>query len=230
MPRNSFFSGLPAQTQQDHRRQASATDTWGRRWALNLEIRTGDPCGTVGRIGWDDPLATPQPFIHIGTDQYGNKNPTVVNVDFDGWIAQQEDAMRVWRQQLVIVAQKAYPSGFDPRRIFEDPYLVEQAGPKPWPSVAVLRAAKEGHAGFLGLRPLTPAERQLLAPPVRRMADDLAAAEAEAIAQQVVAQLEAEPAPETYQAFVSWAIKTGRAKDMSGAAKLWGERKQPQGV
>lgn len=211
-----------APSQADFRQDLNAEDQFGRAWSLTIEKATGDPTGQITQAGWDDPLHTPQKYLHIPRNKFGQPAMGQIAVDGAHWIQDIKADLTGWVQRLYACAQKFYPAGFDPRTIHEDPVVAQAAGAQPWPSVSVLQAAMNGHKGFLGLAPLTEADRKALN---RQTVEDLLREAAERVGGIVTQEPVTVPAPglETWQQFYARRAKDGLT--MQQASLEWRTRK-----
>lgn len=209
-------------TQWNQRRFLSPSDQFGRKWHMSIEIITGDPTGAILPAQWDDPLATPGKYVEIPREG-GQTVLGRCEVRFDKWIQDIEQDERSWYQQLHENALQKY-SHIDPLKVDEldkDKFLLSLTGPKPWPSSDVLRAAQQGHRGFLGLTEMTMDDRAALKKLTLR---DLKAG---AGLQSSVAGTEAPPAPpETYKEFIQWAYRFGGAKTLPEVGAMWQKHRE----
>ena len=213
--------GIPtnAPSQSDKRMDLNAEDQFGRAWLLTIEKATGDPTGQITQAGWDDPLHTPQVYLKVPRNRFGQPAHGHIEVTFARWITESKADLGIWVQRLYQCAQKFYPSGFDPKTIHEDPLVAQAAGPQPWPPIPVLEAASKGHQGFLGLAPLTEEDRRGLK---RQTVEDLLREVAE-VAHGMTPQPAPSPEPETWPEFLALQRKAG--KSAREAASAWNERK-----
>jgi hypothetical protein len=157
--------------QARYRRTQIAVDQWGRRWAQIIEISTGDPCcGNGHPFQWDDPLQTPHVYISIPRGDHGLPEAGKVKILCDEWIGELEESFEDWRKFLFAVGKHKYKKT-TPEEVSKwdsDPYLLEDAGPKPGAHlmrfaqqgetspIQVLRRAFAGDPVLLGKKPLPP--------------------------------------------------------------------------
>lgn len=140
---------MDAKSQRDYRRSVTATDQFGRPWLMQLEIATGDPTGGV-IPGFTDPLRTPLEFIKVPKDDYDQPKWGQCFINLHGWMTAIRNAETEWRARLYEVGTHAYKNKFDPAQAENDGYLLELAGPKPWPSVQCLEALRTGNQHLAG--------------------------------------------------------------------------------
>jgi len=209
-------------SQAGRRQDLNAEDQFGRVWSLTIEKATGDPTGQITQAGWEDPLNTPQQYLRVPRNRFGQPAHGKIEVSFVRWMQDIRADLTGWMGRVYACAQKFYPSGFDPKTIHEDPLVAQAAGPQPWPPVPVLEAASRGHRGYLGLEPLTAGDRALLG---RFTVEDLVRHVAEAaggITPEAPAESTA-PAPvnptETWPQFLARRRKAGLT--MQEAAAEW---------
>jgi hypothetical protein len=211
-------------TQADERRPMNPRDQFGRKWAMTIELKTGEPTGGVYPAGWADPLRTPMQHVRMTRNEDGQVEMGKVRVAFAEWRTEIEKAEQEWYVELHKNALHVYkavdPS--DVAKLDQDKFLIDLTGPKPWPSSEVLRQAETGDRHFLGLEPLTPQARAMLRMPTLA---DLKAGPA-AVPTPMVAEDPFTP-PNTYQEFVSWVMRTGTVQpgDLKAAAALWKEHR-----
>lgn len=196
-------------TQATQRSEFRLPDQHGRRWHGFVEKRTGDICTTPNATGWRDPLKTNRTkFLSLrsGGDDFVQR----MYVDWDAWIDQVTNDEQEWYRHLRECGRLAYKKMDKVPDVTadleNDPYVREIAGPKPWPSSVVLKAAKNGDKQYLGLAELDDAHREALGLPLST--DQRRAATAPA---KVSGTPKAEvPTPkdgETYQEFVARAAE-----------------------
>lgn len=210
-------------TQADQRRTLILRDQFERAWAVVVEIATGDPCGSKHPYNrWVDPLHTPQSFITV---PHGDmlSGQWRVEIDFRGWIEQQERGEEEWYVELRKQAREAYKR-LDPAEVGtleNDAYVRERTGPKPWPSSTVLKLAQSGDKQFLGFEKLDTEHREALGL-AREDAQQIAAA---AKAKVTVSAGGIPAPPDTYPDFISWAFRYQGVKDFGQGAQMWREHK-----
>lgn len=205
-------------TQQTQRRDINPKDQFGRKWSMAIELATGDPCGGIFPAGWTDPLRTPMKYLAVPRNEEGQAEIGRLRVDFDTWTAEHEDEERRWYQQLHANARDVYKR-LDPTevaRLEQDKFLLDLTGPKPWPSPAVIRAAKNGDRQYLGLEPLDVAHRVALG---RETIEDLKAG-IPAPAPEPVAADTTLP-PEKYSDFMAWAFKRHPGITLKDVGEMW---------
>lgn len=220
-----------ARTQADQRTEIDIADQFQRVWHGSLETSTGDPTGAFNRVGWKDPLRTPQYFLKMRKGTVLGHAWTLF-VDFPNWIIQQTEAEENWYKSLIKIASEKY-ARLDPQTVpflENDPVVRSVAGPKPWPSSAVLKAAVKGDRQYLGFEKLDKDHRDALG--LSTLADVGTSAEIVANAPAVVsaipsaeAKSQVPPPPDRYQDFVGWAMTwVPECKGNLGkVAQLWKE-------
>lgn len=149
-------------TQPDYREDYNAEDQHGRLWLLTIEKATMEPCGELVAAGWSDPLRTPREFLVQVRNKQGKPVPDRITVDWPAWMRRKRQDDSDWKRMFFRVGQILYKNGFDPHKHADDEYLLSQVGAKPWPDLAVLKAASQGDAQFLGLEPLDTAHEVML--------------------------------------------------------------------
>jgi len=150
-------------TQQNMRMDRNARDQFGRLWLMSVEKKTNQPCGGIDSAGWSDPLKTPQKYLKVPKNEFGQFDSTRLDVRDKEWIIEQERAEREWRRSLLEIAQQKSPGGFTVETVEQNEWFMMLAGPKPWPSSAALKAAFiDLRPGLLGLEPLDADDRALL--------------------------------------------------------------------
>lgn len=203
-------------TQASMRRDINPRDQFGRKWLMTIELVTGDPTGGITPAGWTDPLATPGHYIKVPKNADGQAELGRVVVNFDQWIADHEEAERVWYAQLHVNARDVYKrlDPTDVAQLEQDKFLLDLTGPKPKPSVEVLKRARAGDRALLGLEAPTLETRRALGAPT--LADLKMAPASTGTADDT-------RVPDTYPEFVSWVFRTGgvRPGDLKSAAELW---------
>ena len=197
-----------ARFQSQTRVPTNLIDQHGREYLVSIDLKTGDPTGGIDRCGFSDPLKTPNKYLVVprkgGRPQYGK-----LNVAFDRWIQDQTQAQLEWVRRLWEVGRQHYKNKFDAKIAEQDDYLLDLAGPKPFPTVEVLKMAQAGDGKLLGFEPLDREYRILLNQPTN--ADLLGEPEYE------------DPQPESYQQFATRLMKEGKKMEEVGA--LWQEQK-----
>lgn len=240
---------MPApKTQRDYRRHMTVVDQFGRKWALTIEIATGDPTGVIMPAKWRDPLRTPLKYLTVPKEQ-GQPVWGRITCDFEQWVNDQQASEREWKVRLWEIGQLKNPGGFDAATAEQNEYLLSLAGPKPWPSSLALLEAAAGDPALLGLAPMTKHAREMLNKVafediVGEFKKKVVGAESEGDG-TVTEHLEGgetrrvgvprkpvEPTaciggagPTTYQDFVKETMKAGLAKNVKEAAVLWQQRK-----
>jgi len=200
-------------TQPGERRSLNPRDQFGRLWATNIEIQTGDPTGGIFPAGWTDPLATPTKFVGMVRTPEGQTDLGRVEIQFERWIQERHQDEEQWWEQLHHNAQTMYKrlDADMVKNLDKDKFLLDLTGPKPFPSVAVLRKAAAGYRPFLGLQELSAQDRLEL--------DRVTMADYQAGVTLTPEVGEGPPA--TYQEFVKWTMQTGQAKNLGESAALW---------
>lgn len=231
-------------TQRDDRQDRNVRDQFGRVWLATIDKRCGDFTGPVEPAGWDDPLRTPQKYLRPVKDEFNQFSFGTLEVRFKEWIADQRVSEKDWKQSLWEIGQQKYGVKFEPHKAEDDDWLMHLAGPKPWPSSALLQVAQTGKfPGLLGLRPLEAGESVALGlrPEDTEQAADAVAGllaqlgdsdEGTGERQDAPATRPSAPAKKTssYTEFVRTSIESGRARNVEEAAALWRERKQAAGA
>lgn len=216
-------------TQKSTRDEGVFEDQFGRPFLVCWEKKTGDPTGQIDRAHfrevdergrvvretpWDDPLNTPQKYFTVPKNKYGQKEQGRLFVDLKQYAADQKAGMREWTNFLWANAEIEYPSQKPvPSEMERDPLLLRRTGPKPWPSADVILIALRGVEDkmarqLLGLDALGPEARLMLGAP-----------DSQDIIGAYVEQ-RAEAPPVKWTEFVSWAIRTGQAKNMQECSVL----------
>jgi hypothetical protein len=137
-------------TQADFRRPIVSKDQFGRPWLMQIELATGDPTGGVIASGWTDPLRTPLQFIEVPKDEFGQPLWGKCKINIFAWMTAIRNANDEWHKRLNECGVHQYKNKFDPSKAHEDAYLLELAGPRPWPSVECLEAFRTGNRHLQG--------------------------------------------------------------------------------
>jgi len=249
--------GLPTgpTTQPEQRTDMQVEDQFGRRWLYSMENKTMEPTGLIDRVGWSDPLNTPQKYLRVPRNKFGRPELGKLEVQFGRWIEDQYHELEGeagWRANLWNIAQQKFPGLTTVEEMEAHPVIRKLAGPKPWPSVEALERAAGGQPCLLGLQPIWQNVRTEIAmgravvkrEPVMTpeaiearallgwtvAGDTLPAAGAGPATGGVAAVATgggspSAPAAETWPAFMKRVIAAGEAKDMKEAAVLWKARK-----
>ena len=223
-------------TQAARRRSFNAMDQFGRLWLANIEVASGAACSPLVPAGWTDPLRTPAKYLKLRNAFAIQAAGSPVTVDFDRWIADMEGPdgksglQGEWKLRLYEIGRENNKVSFNPVEAETNEYYLHLAGPKPWPSAAVLRMAKAGHRELLGLAPLTIVGRKLLG---LETAEDIEAGftqpeQVKAAAPVPTADTTGYPEGLGWTEFVKYAKEQGHAKNMSEAAPLYNQYKQRQ--
>ena len=151
------------------RHTANLPDELGRIWLVNLDKRPdgAGSWGIVGApmpVGWTDPLNMPTSYIGQPMGVVGKPDVNRVEVlpGMARWLVTQKRHEADWKQRAFMVSQRLFGSAAHKMIAEQDEALMIEVGPKPFPSSAVIEAALKGHKGFLGLAPLTKADREAL--------------------------------------------------------------------
>ena len=208
-------------SQADKRRSIVARDQFGRPWGGSIEIESGDFTGLVSSAGWEDPMRTPQKYIKTHKNQWGHPEMGRVTLDLDAWIKDQQVAMQDWVRNFWKVGKELYAGRFDPKEHQDDPYLLEQCGPKPYPSVecieVLLNENHQAHMALLGDAPMNDAAIKMLGhdPDAKRAVKEAAMTIQEKekersakMALTIVQFLALDPTP-TYHELVTWGSENG---------------------
>lgn len=133
-------------SQQHQRRYLRAIDQHGRRWGVNIEIRTGAPVGN-----WDFYFVPPHSML-VPSAQYLRRDdarPNRVWIDYDAIIRDMRQAQKEWDTESQRLMRKRHPQG-DIRSLPLDDYVTQQLGHRPGP-VEIWVACKQGNRYALGL-------------------------------------------------------------------------------
>lgn len=139
---------------RDQRRQAFYTDQHGRMYSTQVDTRTGDPAEALSPIGWTAPMAPrwasglfvpPSEVLVPRTTGYGNE----VEVDYDKWLGMLEEGERLYEQRAQQVASALTANYLD---LLQNPTpaFLQAMGPRPFPSIEVVQAMKDGDPWALG--------------------------------------------------------------------------------
>ena len=139
-----------AKSQKDYRRSVIAMDQFGRPWLMQIELATGDPTGGIISAGWTDPLRTPLKFIRVPKDEFGQPHWGRCIVDVAAWMREVKAGSSEWLKNLYAAGTMQYKNKFNPATAEKDGYLLELAGPKPWPSLECLEALRTGNQHLAG--------------------------------------------------------------------------------
>jgi hypothetical protein len=129
--------------------------------------------GPPDSVGFSDPLGTPSKYFRMGRDEFKEVLPNKLTIDYDQWLEEAENGDRDWHNFFWAIAALKFPGGIEAEAALRHPWLLQLAGPRPWPRPSIIRLAKDGHQGFLGTRPLTSEESALLGKQLK--VDDLLA-------------------------------------------------------
>lgn len=139
---------------RDQRRQAFYTDQHGRQYTTQVDTRTGEPAEALTPIGWTAPMAPrwasglfvpPSEVLATRHTGYGNE----VEVDYDKWLGMLEEGERLYEQRAQQVAASLTANYLD---LLQNPTpaFLQAMGPRPFPSIEVVQAAKDGDPWVLG--------------------------------------------------------------------------------
>ena len=140
--------------QAKQRRWVRLEDQFGRWWGTYVEKSTGDPCCEISPFGgWNDPLNTPNVYLRVPHHEDGTTVSGKVEVAFDRWIdsitGSESDWLKTIKEAGAVTYKKTTP---EERRLWpEDPELQEIAGPRPFPTLDMLKKARNGDKKLLGL-------------------------------------------------------------------------------
>ena len=140
--------------QMNQRRYARLEDQFGRWWGAQIEKSTGDPCAEVSPVGgWNDPLNTPQRYLRPPQHEDGTTISGKIEVDFDRWMDSIRGSEDDWNQTIQVAGKETYKitTVAERRQWAEDPVLKAIAGPRPFPTMEMLVAARNGDRNLLGL-------------------------------------------------------------------------------
>lgn len=204
------------------RRNVNPKDQFGRKWGTAYEIITGEATGgwvpAWGQYG--DPLRHTQAYLAMGRNEDGQVEPTRCVIDFALWIQDIEQAERQWYHQLHQVAIAKY-TVIDPATVGtldQDKFLVDQTGPKPFPSSEVLKRAQAGYAPFLGTAPLSAKDREDLK---LRTLEDLKQGPATQELERKAAVGASDLPPDSYAEFLKWSFARNPKTTMKEVAAEW---------
>lgn len=161
---------MQAKSQADKRRDMNLIDQFGRPWLAAIDRDTFEPVGHI-QAAWSlgidgavlDPLCTPQQYLKIKHDNFGNPQLNKILVDFVAWIRDQTGATKEWKTRLWNIGRETQKNAFNPKTAEHDEYLLHLVGPRPWPTPAVLLLAMKGQdKRLLGLAPMDRETRELL--------------------------------------------------------------------
>lgn len=223
------MAGNP-KNQAESRIELDILDQHVRQWHTSLEERTGEPTGGYNKCGWDDPLKHTPNFLEMVKGRVMGMGWSLI-VLWDKWIIQNTKDEEEWYRSLIQIAGKVY-SVIDPAKVpflENDPVVRSLAGPKPWPSSKVLKAAKAGDRQFLGFEPLDLEHRKALG--ISTLSDHGAnVADASSFVSAIpsdTAKATIPTPPDTYPEFVSWAMThVPECKgDLTAVARHWKEHK-----
>lgn len=135
-------------TQAQRRRTFIARDQLGRKFAVTIELETGDPTVPVVPAGWNDPIRTPGKYIIVDPN-----NPRSAFTDLRRWYLDQRATQRDYKKLLREIGRKLYGERFD-EKAPATAQMVEVAGEPPLDPQVILDAAK-GDPELLGLKPMS---------------------------------------------------------------------------
>jgi hypothetical protein len=141
------------QDQAKYVRDTKLKDQFGRWWHCVVNNKTGQPQANPNPIDWEDPLRTPNSYISVALWPDGEPRTDEIFIDFPKWIADVELNLKHWEMAINVMGEKKFPlaSPEDRDGWNENPHLTKEAGPKPWPTVEMLRKAQRGDKQLLGL-------------------------------------------------------------------------------
>lgn len=151
------------------RHPANLPDEFGRIWLVNLDKKP-DGSGSWGitgspmPVGWTDPLRMPPSYVDQPKGLAGRPdvNRVTVLTGMQKWFAIQQRHEADWKARAFQVAQRLFGTAAHEMIQKQDESLMLEVGPKPFPASHIIQAAIKGHKGFLGLEPLTKADREAL--------------------------------------------------------------------
>jgi hypothetical protein len=117
---------------------------------MQLDLTTGRPTGGIIASGWTDPLRTPQRYIEVPQDEYDQPIWGKCVINIAKWMTAIRNANTEWTKRLYEVGAFQYKNKFDPRSAHMDGFLLDLAGPKPWPSEDCLEALRTGNRHLAG--------------------------------------------------------------------------------
>lgn len=204
------------------RRNVNPKDQFGRKWSTAYELITGESTGgwtpAWGALG--DPLRHTQAYLNFSRNEDGQFETTKCVIDFDLWIQDIEQAEKQWYTQRNQVAIAKYsvvtPEMVD--RLDDDKFILDQTGPKPFPSSEVLKRARDGYKPFLGMAELSSQDRADLR---LRTLQDLKSAPKSAPVVEPTGSLP----PDTYPEFLKWAFARNPKTTMAEVAAEWREHR-----
>lgn len=143
---NLPFNDL-AKPQMSKRKDMNATDQWGRKWLVQIQKETMQPCGAIEAC-FTDPLGTPMQYLSVPE---GNLN--TILIDYPRWIRDLETAHREYEDRAADLAHQMYGDQFERALKRRPRELVRIIGPAPL-EVERVKLAAAGDRGWLGLEPL----------------------------------------------------------------------------
>lgn len=221
---------MEAKTQRDTRTYIDAVDQHGRPWGYEAERKTMHPTCQMFQCGWTDPLNTPQKYIEVPVGKGGRPKYGELRINWDQWIADQREATRQRINTAYQLATDFYGNAVGQMDFMKDPKVLREAGPPPWPSVEALESARDGMLALLGYDgetgkrvELDAAGGALIARFVMPSMDTHAAQKAQPVTAAAVGSSKAAPeVPNTYPAFVAWAMEKGKMS-WAQAREAWKE-------
>lgn len=156
------------QDQQDKRRYMKLVDQHGREWGANIELKTGDPTGTIDPK-FKAPIYPPARYLKVDSRrEYGR-----VTIDYTGWAGMLRRAWTHWNTQLQKKARQMYDAAAAEKLENPPPALLAEVGISPEPIEPVL-AAEHGDPWVLGLTTERPPWADLFFPErPKKAADEL---------------------------------------------------------
>lgn len=225
------MAGNP-KNQAEQRTELDILDQHGRQWHTCIEDRTGGTTGGYNRCGWNDPLRHTANYLEMVKGRVMGSLWTL-SVLWDKWINQTVQDEETWYGDLIRIASDKY-SVLDPDKVpflENDPIIRRLAGPKPWPSSSVLRAARDGDKQYLGLDELDAVHRKALGLSTMTDIQRKEIADSPAFVSAIPseqAKASVPPPPDRYQDFVSWAMThvPDCKGDLGRVAVLWKEHRE----
>ena len=135
-------------TQKDMRRAFNADDQWGRKWYVQIEKDTGDPCYLTPCF--TDPLRTPTQFVRP------EANASRLNIDYGRWLTQIRESRTDWERQLDETGMRLYGDAYNASQARKNMRREhrQMVGDGPLEPQLVERA-RDGDKELLGLMPVS---------------------------------------------------------------------------
>ena len=138
-------------SQADLRAHREFRDQHGRIWGTQIENKTQAPTGPMSPQ-FQAPMYPDSKYFRF-RDRDTNKLTYAAGtfwIDYDAWIHDRSDAMRMWEQERYMLAIQKYGAGAQDAIDRKDPALHAMVGEPPFPVEPVL-AMQQGNPWVLGL-------------------------------------------------------------------------------